>query len=59
MTSKSGSTAISKNFSFKPTGGISSMIWTGPGGQSQAMYEPAPNPSLSKNLIEQNRKLHA
>jgi hypothetical protein len=57
---------ISKNFKSQPaSGGISSSMWQGGGGQSSAAYEPdvnaplcknvyvpAGNPQISKNFIE-------
>ena len=41
---------ISKNFSSQPaSGGISSSMWQGGGGQSSSMHEPDANAPLSKN----------
>jgi hypothetical protein len=57
--------ALSKNFMSQPaSGGISSAMWQGGGGQSSAMYEPGnqplsknafnppANPPVSKNFVE-------
>ncbi len=48
MKKQTGSAAISKNFAFKPEGGVSPMMQSGSGTVSPAMYQPANSP-LSKN----------
>jgi hypothetical protein len=63
---------ISKNFSSQPaSGGISSSMWQGGGGQSSAAYEPgnvplsknayapAGNPPVSKNFAEAEKAARA
>lgn len=51
MKSKTANAGLSKNLAYQPPGGISPMMWIGPGGQSPSMYEPAPNPPISKSAF--------